>query len=338
LKPWVHRVITYFTAWSTRYQRHANVLLEESEALVRAQQDAAESRRPGEVLRLGRLLEGALMIGGRWGAWANVLERCLGAARATGDRSAEAWALHQLGTRALCLGDDPVARSLLGDAVAIRETLGDADALAVSRHNLGFVLVPVSKSSTERHALPFGIDFDALPLRDATPSFVGMRQPRSIAALAAMLLLLAGAGWFAGMAVDALRSGAAAAPASQRRAVAAPLATTGMASPVLETTADVPPPAETAEKVGTSTIRIVTARPGSIAAARSTEICYAVTDASQARIEPGIGNVDPTSTLTCRRVTPARTTTYRLTAQGRDGTSHSQSVVVVVRGPGGVRQ
>ena len=343
LKPWVHRVITYFTAWSTRYQRHANVLLEESEALVRAQQDAAESRRSGEVLRLGRLLEGALIVGGRWGAWANVLERCLAAAKATGDRSAEAWALHQLGTRALCLGDDSVARSLLGDAVTIREMLGDAGALAVSRHNLGFVLVPVSKSSTERHALPFGIDFDALPPRDAPPSFVGMRQRRSVAAVAAMLLLLAGAGWFAGMAVDALRSGAAAVPASQPRAVAAPLATTGEASAalgaVLETTADVPPPpAGPAEKANASPIRIFTARPGSIAAARSTEICYAVNGASQARIDPGIGDVDPTSTLTCRRVTPARTTTYRLTAQGRDGTHHSQSVVVVVRGRGSVRQ
>ena len=348
LKPWVHRVITYFTAWTVRYQRHANVLLEESEALLRVQQDAAESRRSGEVLRLGRLLEGALIVGGRWGAWANVLERCLAAAKATGDRSAEAWALHQLGTRALCLGDEPVARSLLGEAVTIREMLGDAAALAVSRHNLGFVLIPVSTRSAQPQALPFGIDFDALPLRDATPLFVGMRRPRSVAAVAAMLLLLVGVGWIAGLAVDALRSGAAAAPSSLPRPVAAPLATTGDASaapgPVLETTADIAPTAGgygPPEKVDASAIRIFTARPGSIAAARSTEICYAVSGASQARIDPGIGDVNPTSTLTCRRVTPARTTTYRLTAQGRDGTQYTQSVVVIVRGAGatgGVRQ
>jgi hypothetical protein len=76
---------------------------------------------------------------------------------------------------------------------------------------------------------------------------------------------------------------------------------------------------------------IFTARPASTAAARATEICYAVKDALQARIEPGIGDVVPTSTLTCRRVAPARTTTYRLTAYGGDGSHHSQSVVVVVR-------
>jgi hypothetical protein len=334
LNPWVHRVITYFTAWTARYQRDANVLLEESEAILRAQQYAAESRRSGEVLRLGRFLEGALIVGGRWGAWANVLERCLAAAKATGDRAAEAWALHQLGTRAVCLGDERVARSLLGEAVSLREALGDA-AAAVSRQNLGFVVasVSVSKPVQERPALPFGIDFDALAPRGPAPPFTGGRRPGNLA-VAAMLLLLAGVGWFAGMAVDAVRSYAPASrssvssPSPPPRAVTAPLATTGDASaaprPVLETTADVP-------VVESSNIRIFTARPGSIGATRSTEICYAVSNASQARIDPGIGDVDPTNTLTCRRVAPARTTTYRLTAYGRDGNRHSQSVVVVVR-------
>ena len=340
LKPWIHRAITYFTAWTARFQRNPNVLLEEAEALLRTQQSAAETRRSGEVLRIGRLVEGALIVGGRWGAWANVLERCLDAARATGDRSAEAWAMHQLGTRAVCVGDDSVARSLLGDAVAIRQTLGDTGALAASRQNLGFVLAPVSVSvsvptppaTTGRRAVPFGIDFDALPLRDASPSIAAMQRPKPLAAMAAMVLLLAGVGWFAGMAVDGVRSRASTPRAHELRAVTAPLATSGDAGTrtgaVLETTADVLP---AVEKVDASGILIFTARPGSTAAARSTEICYAVKDAFQASIEPGIGDVDPTSTLTCRRVAPVRTTTYRLTASGRDGSHHSQSVVVVVR-------
>lgn len=335
LKPWIHRAVTYFTGWAARYQRNPTALLEEAEALLRTQQSAAETRRSGEVLRIGRLLEGALILGGRWGAWANVLDRCLDAAKATGDRSAEAWALHQLGTRAVCLGDDGVGRSLLGRAVAIRETLGDAAAAAASRQNLGFVLAPVSRSAPEPRTLPFKVDFDALPIREPAASIAGMQRPRSGAAVAAMILLLAGVGWFAGMAIDAVRSRAAAPPSSQRRTVAAPLATTGDASaaprPVLETTADVAPSGRPPENMDASSIRIFTARPGSIAAARSTELCYAVSGASQARIDPGVGEVDPTSTLTCRRVTPARTTTYRLTAHGRDGNHHSQSVVVVVR-------
>src|SRR5262249_54209451 len=47
-------------------------------------------------------------------------------------------------------------------------------------------------------------------------------------------------------------------------------------------------------------ILIFTARPGSIATARPTNLCYAVSDAALARIEPGVGDVDPAATLTCR--------------------------------------
>jgi hypothetical protein len=102
---------------------------------------------------------------------------------------------------------------------------------------------------------------------------------------------------------------------------------------VLETSADVAPiPSEPpAEATPSSSILIFTARPGSIATTRSTQICYAVSGASQARIEPSIGEVDPTPTLSCRRVAPRRTTTYELTAYGRDGRHARQQVVVVVR-------
>ena len=78
-------------------------------------------------------------------------------------------------------------------------------------------------------------------------------------------------------------------------------------------------------------IIIFTARPSSIVSARPTELCYAVSDAFQARIEPGVGDVTPASALTCRPVAPVRTTTYQLTAHGRDGIQVMQQVVIVVR-------
>ena len=121
LKPWANRAITYFTAWAERYLRSQDILLQESEALLRVQQYAADARRWGEVLHLGRLLEGPLVAGARWGAWAVTLEHCLAAAKAIGDRSAEAWALHELGSRALCLGEAGTARALLNQAVKLRE-------------------------------------------------------------------------------------------------------------------------------------------------------------------------------------------------------------------------
>ena len=144
LKPWLNRAITYYTAWVERYRRKPDNLLEESEALLRVQQYATDARRWGEALRLGQLLEGALVAGARWGAWALTLEHCLSAAKAIGDRSAEAWALHEIGVRAVCLGQTNLARSSLSQALNLREALHDDAAVGASRRNLSFVLPPVS--------------------------------------------------------------------------------------------------------------------------------------------------------------------------------------------------
>ena len=171
VKPWANRAITYFTAWAERYLRRQDILLQESEALLHVQQYAADARRWGEVLHLGRLLEGPLVIGARWGAWAVTLEHCLAAAKSLGDRSAEAWALHELGSRALCLGEAGTARALLNQAARLREILND-DAAAASRRNLSFVLPPVCEYSRKCATTPLDdvLDLDSLPLRDADPT------------------------------------------------------------------------------------------------------------------------------------------------------------------------
>jgi hypothetical protein len=352
LKPWVNRAVTYFTAWAERHHRSAATLLEESEALLRTQQYAAEARRWGEVFRLGRILDGALVIGARWGAWAIALDRCLAAAKATGDRAAEAWALHQTGTLALCTADAEIARAMLGQALKLREGLPDDAAAAATRGNLSFVVVPVVvpvAKSADRHRPPLvAVDVEALPLRDAAPLPVRVPTSTRFAATALAVALLASLGWFGGWAFDAARSGRPlvgrlfqgrlaeretgrllqgrpAEPLEEPRALGS--------SAVLETAADVepltpPPPTRGSES---SSILIFTARPGSIATSRSTQICYAVSGAYEARIEPSIGAVHPTPTLSCRRVSPARTTTYELVAYGRDGRHARQQLVVFVR-------
>ena len=343
LKPWVNRAITYFTAWAERHHRNPNALLHESVALLQTQQYAADARRWGEVFRLGRILDGALVIGSRWGAWALALDRCLAGAKATGDRAAEAWALHQLGTRALCLGEAGLARTLLGQAVKLRETLPDDAAAAASRGNLGFVVVPVARPSPAASKTlvddPLDpLDLEALPLRAPSPA---VRAPTTTSYGLLIVLLSAVVGWLAYLAVD---RGPGSLPFQRRptaasaRAKSSPVEVvqTAGSSPVLETAAELPPLATATPTTGptdpeSSSILIFTARPGSIATARSTQLCYAVSGARQARIEPGVGDVHPTSTLSCRRVAPPRTTTYELIAYGRDGQHAKQQLVVVVR-------
>jgi hypothetical protein len=103
--------------------------------------------------------------------------------------------------------------------------------------------------------------------------------------------------------------------------------------PEPEAPAGDPPPTPLAPYAPADGARILifTARPGSIAAGGSTQLCYAVSGTFQVRVEPTIGEVNAKSSLTCLRVAPARTTTYRLTAYGRDGQEVSQQLVIIVR-------
>ncbi len=363
LNPWANRAITYFTAWAERYQRRQDILLQESEALLRVQQYATDARRWGEVLHLGRLLEGPLVIGARWGAWGVTLERCLAAAKSIGDRSAEAWALHELGSRALCLGEAGTARALLNQAVKLREMLNDDAAAAASRRNLGFVLPPVSEHSRKRATTPLDdvLDLESLPLRDETPPAIANPTMQSASmGLPALLLfaVLGGLAYWTHPAGLSLRSWnldsvGSVVQASLRRATGriatmptAPRAasepglrhhdepdavSSGSESVALAGNLPLTDPAPPAPLTDRASILIFTPRPGSITTGGPTRLCYAVSEALQVRLEPGIGAVAPTRTLTCLRVAPARTTTYQLTAYGRDGQQVSQKLVIVVR-------
>jgi hypothetical protein len=195
LKPWVNRAITYFTAWAERHRRSPGDLLEESETLLRVQQSALDARRWGEVLQLGRVLEGTLVVGGRWGDWEITLDRCLAAAKALGDRSAEAWALHEIGTRAVCLGEPGKARASLGQAVRQREALNDDAAAAASRRNLGFVLAPVDDDAREGSPQLNVPPLRSLPLRDHVQPATHLPQATSVTTLVLTLLLSTALGW-----------------------------------------------------------------------------------------------------------------------------------------------
>jgi hypothetical protein len=65
-----------------------------------------------------------------------MVDHALTAARALEEPAAEAWALHQQGSRAMCLGDRVLALDALEHALELRERLGDAEGAATTRHNL----------------------------------------------------------------------------------------------------------------------------------------------------------------------------------------------------------
>lgn len=136
---WDRPLVDYFCVWAERNGRTPEKVVDNSAAVLAVLDRAARSQAAADLLRLSRAVEGPFVLNGRWGAWKRTLGHELTAARRAGDRASEGWALHQLGTRALCVGQEFEARSRLTEALRIREALGDTDGAAITRHNLGLL-------------------------------------------------------------------------------------------------------------------------------------------------------------------------------------------------------
>ncbi|MFN0121471.1 MAG: choice-of-anchor D domain-containing protein [Blastocatellia bacterium] len=105
--------------------------------------------RTQEVIDLGMALDAPLTLTGQWDRWKETIEAVREAALARDDRGRAAWALHQLGTRALCQDAESEARRLLSQALAERQAIGDDMAVRVTQHNLRdpIRLVPEAEST-----------------------------------------------------------------------------------------------------------------------------------------------------------------------------------------------
>jgi len=143
---------------------------------------ALDAGRWADAIRLVKSLEGALAQSGRWDAWSESLSKALAAAQAQGDQSTMAWALHQIGTRSMCLAEKRAARAALIQALRLREALGDRAGAAVSRHNLRVLLGP--PPPPRKPSGDSGPPADGAPPNGASPTGV----PASAAASGSSLL------------------------------------------------------------------------------------------------------------------------------------------------------
>lgn len=94
------------------------------------------------VIRLGRALDPYLTLHGLWDAWGVCLGHILNAARQSGQKAVEAWALHQSGTREFGVGTRREALHLLRQALELRRTLGDTVGMAYTQHNIDLLMGP----------------------------------------------------------------------------------------------------------------------------------------------------------------------------------------------------
>jgi hypothetical protein len=155
LSQWKEYFLQYFVGWIRKNQPLPDVT-DALNLLLALLERSNHEQRWDEVITIGRGIEKALIFDNRWSAWARTLEMILNAAQALGNQVVQAWALHQIGTRDLCLNDLEAARDSLTQALKIREALGDKTGAAITRHNLDLIVVPPAPPKQAPRSGPAG--------------------------------------------------------------------------------------------------------------------------------------------------------------------------------------
>lgn len=149
--PWRERARAHFASWAEARRGEPLAVAADAPAAMALLEWAAFERRWSDVLRLGRAVEGPLALAGRMDAWERVLAWMEEAGRHREDRAAVAFALHQRGTRAGCLGADG-AGEMLGEALRLRTGLGDTAGAEATRRTLDVFFPPI-RAEAERQEI-----------------------------------------------------------------------------------------------------------------------------------------------------------------------------------------
>ena len=135
LASWQDTLLNYAINWLS--QQPASILVDESsELLIHTIKSAGERKKWREVIQLGRALEKFMVYYKRWQTWSDILNLILTAAKALNESKIQAWALHQLGSRALYLGQAGEAKTFLSQALNLRQAIGDKAGQAITQHNI----------------------------------------------------------------------------------------------------------------------------------------------------------------------------------------------------------
>lgn len=147
LSGWEDSLINHFSTWLQTAPQ--DMLVDQvASTLFHLIQRAGEKKQWKNVVVIGKRLEQFYALKKKWDGWLKILKLIQLAAKYLKDQYLEGWALHQLGSRALCLDLKTEASELLNQALKIRKAIGDKGGLEVTQHNLNLLLnVPVAKSS-----------------------------------------------------------------------------------------------------------------------------------------------------------------------------------------------
>jgi hypothetical protein len=354
-KPWFTRALNYFVNWTEQHRNNHALIAASGGAILLLLRQAVYAQSWDEVRRLGHASEEALTVTGKWDMWANVLDSIELGAKAQGDVAERAWVLHQLGTRALVLGDRYVAETNLRDALAFRE-LNDPSGAEVTRHNLDILLGPVQQEPDDDDTDRGGADVVTEP----TPLWLKVGVI-ALVGLAALTVFLVWRNWIWGQTVNPPRIASFSVnpvtiPADgkaqlcyevadtvsvriepnigERRATKECIEVTASTTLTYTLTAFnangttatqqailnvetvlTPPPVKGAEIVYFAVDKLN----GPSGAGPQFRLCYHVRNAAHAEIDNNGGAVVLDDRRHCQTITPQQTTIYTLSATGADG-------------------
>lgn len=130
------RAVDHFVSEAGDAGERLGWALGEARAVRELLEWAGQTGRLHETVWLGRAIGPSFAWGRRWDAWESVVTTVLRAASELADSRSEAWALHQLGTRAWSLGEVDAGIEMLQRALKTRQDLDEQVGAAASRHNL----------------------------------------------------------------------------------------------------------------------------------------------------------------------------------------------------------
>lgn len=146
--------LNFFGDWIKRYKTLPDFIISEVDAIMELLTWGINRCRWQEVLNITLLLEPSLIRTKQWGLWRIILDYTIEAARHLKDQKNWALALHQQGTRYLCLGEYQSAQTCLQQALEIRQTIQDTGGVAATRVNLNQIPVSETAISTPEKKIP----------------------------------------------------------------------------------------------------------------------------------------------------------------------------------------
>lgn len=190
------RTLALVSAWIQASERDFSDLIAEVRLIYWAIAQTYQNGDWKTFLSLLRSTECVFIHRKWWGRWVQLLFWGVEAARFLGDKSAIAWAHHQLGSRALCLNDAASAQTHLNRALSLRQSCGDSVGAAATSRHVDLLILPTVQVPEVVNSASASPPQQPAPAQSPAPiaAPVGVMAPALIKGAATVTLLTGASG------------------------------------------------------------------------------------------------------------------------------------------------